>query len=138
VIAVVELNRDTSRVWHASCVEECWLPGNDINACLSFFSRCFFSRCNESLVATCRNASHSPSQTSRKYFMTPHERRPCPLTIRLAQDLKIRNMSQRTIASFEESNTQACVVEGADTLGRSMSGVVRGDRVRRVLCLVRA
>ena len=32
--------------------------------------------------------------------MTPHERRPCPLTIRLAQDLKIRNMSQRTIDAY--------------------------------------
>jgi len=32
--------------------------------------------------------------------MTPHEKRPCPLTIRLAQDLKIRNMSQRTIDAY--------------------------------------
>ena len=32
--------------------------------------------------------------------MTPHERRPCPLTIRMAQDLKIRNMSERTIDSY--------------------------------------
>ena len=32
--------------------------------------------------------------------MTPHERRPCPLTIRLAQDLKIRNMAQRTIDAY--------------------------------------
>lgn len=32
--------------------------------------------------------------------MTPHERRPCPLTIRLAQDLKIRNMAERTIDAY--------------------------------------
>ena len=37
---------------------------------------------------------------SRKYLMTPHERRPCPLTIRLAQDLKIRNMAERTIDAY--------------------------------------
>ena len=32
--------------------------------------------------------------------MTPYERRPCPLTIRLAGDLKIRNMAQRTIDAY--------------------------------------
>ncbi len=32
--------------------------------------------------------------------MTPYQRRPCPLTIRLAEDLKIRNMSQRTIDAY--------------------------------------
>lgn len=32
--------------------------------------------------------------------MTPHEKRPCPLTIRLAQDMKIRNMAQRTIDAY--------------------------------------
>ncbi len=32
--------------------------------------------------------------------MTPHERRPCPLTVRLAQDLKIRNMAPRTIDAY--------------------------------------
>ena len=37
---------------------------------------------------------------SRENFMTPHERRPCPLTIRLAQDLKIRNMAERTIDAY--------------------------------------
>ena len=32
--------------------------------------------------------------------MTPHDRRPCLLTIRLAQDLKIRNMAERTIDAY--------------------------------------
>jgi integrase/recombinase XerD len=32
--------------------------------------------------------------------MTPHQKRPCPLTIRLAEDLKIRNLSQRTIDAY--------------------------------------
>lgn len=32
--------------------------------------------------------------------MTPYQKRPCPLTIRLAEDLKIRNMSQRTIDAY--------------------------------------
>ena len=32
--------------------------------------------------------------------MTPHERRPCPLTVRLAEDLKIRNMASRTIDAY--------------------------------------
>ena len=32
--------------------------------------------------------------------MTPHQKRPCPLTIRLAQDMKIRNMAQRTIDAY--------------------------------------
>jgi len=32
--------------------------------------------------------------------MTPHEKRPCPLTIRLAQDMKIRNLAPRTIDAY--------------------------------------
>jgi len=33
-------------------------------------------------------------------LMTPYQKRPCPLTIRLAEDLKIRHMSQRTIDAY--------------------------------------
>jgi len=43
-------------------------------------------------------AHHSP--IAKVFFMTPYERRPCPLTIRLAQDLKIRNMAERTIDAY--------------------------------------
>jgi site-specific recombinase XerD len=32
--------------------------------------------------------------------MTPHEKRPCPLTIRLAEDMKIRNLASRTIDAY--------------------------------------
>jgi len=32
--------------------------------------------------------------------MTPHEKRPCPLTLRLAQDMKIRNLAPRTIDAY--------------------------------------
>jgi len=32
--------------------------------------------------------------------MTPHEKRPCPLTIRLAQDMRIRNLAPRTIDAY--------------------------------------
>ncbi len=32
--------------------------------------------------------------------MTPHEKRPCPLTIRLAEDMRIRNLAHRTIDAY--------------------------------------
>jgi integrase/recombinase XerD len=32
--------------------------------------------------------------------MTPHDRRPCPLTVRLAQDMKIRHLAHRTIDAY--------------------------------------
>lgn len=48
--------------------------------------------------ASTRLALHST--IAKVFFMTPYERRPCPLTIRLAQDLKIRNMAQRTIDAY--------------------------------------
>ena len=48
--------------------------------------------------AFARLANHAP--LAKVFFMTPYERRPCPLTIRLAQDLKIRNMAERTIDAY--------------------------------------
>jgi Phage integrase, N-terminal SAM-like domain len=32
--------------------------------------------------------------------MTPHEKRPCPLTVRLAEDMRIRNLAHRTIDAY--------------------------------------
>jgi integrase/recombinase XerD len=32
--------------------------------------------------------------------MTPHEKRPCPITIRLAEDMRIRNLAHRTIDAY--------------------------------------
>ena len=52
-------------------------------------------RCRMPLRMRQNTGSHSS-----EFSMTPHQKRPCPLTIRLAEDLKIRNLSQRTIDAY--------------------------------------
>lgn len=54
--------------------------------------------------------------------MTPHQKRPCPLTIRLAEDMKIRHLAHRTIDSYTYH-----VGKFADFIAKPLDGATPED-----------